>query len=54
MFPGVPGLGIPDSEGQKVAVPVDGFIGLGGFGGGVDAVELEFLDFLHIVSISFR
>jgi hypothetical protein len=54
LFPGIPGFGIPDPEGQKVAVPVDEFVGLGGFLGGVKATEPEFLNLLHIVSITFR
>ena len=37
-----------------MAIPVQEFIGLGGFGGGVKAAELEFLNLLHIESIWFR
>lgn len=48
LFPGIPGFGIPDPENKAVAIPVQEFIGLGGFGGGVKAAELEFLNLLHI------
>jgi len=37
-----------------VAIPVQEFIGLGGFGGGVKAAELEFLNLLHIEYQLFR
>ena len=30
------------------------FVGFGGFGGGINAAELEFLNLLHIESIWFR
>ena len=33
-----------------MAIPIDEFIGLGGFGGGIKAAGLEFLNLLHIVS----
>ena len=50
LFPGVPGLGIPDPEGQGVAVPVNEFVGFRGSGDGVNVVELELLYLLHVVS----
>ena len=51
LFPGIPGFGIPDPEGEDMAVPVDEFVGLGGFGGGIEAAGLEFLNLLHIEKI---
>jgi hypothetical protein len=48
LFPGVPGFGISDPENQIVVNPVNEFIGFGGFGGGIKAAELEFLNLLHI------
>jgi hypothetical protein len=48
LFPGIIGFGIPDPEDEAMPVPVDELIGLGGFGGGVKAAELEFLNLLHI------
>ena len=58
MFPGITGFGISDPENKAVAIPVQEFIGLGGFGGGVKAAELEFLNLLHIetelVTIYYR
>ena len=48
LFPGIIGFGIPDPEDEAVPIPVDELIGLGGFGGGVKAAELEFLNLLHI------
>ena len=54
LFPGIIGFGISDPENEVMPIPVDEFIGLVGFGGSVDPIELEFLNLLHIVSISFR
>lgn len=48
LFPGIIGFRIPDPENKAMAIPVDEFIGLGGFGGGVEAAGLEFLDLLHV------
>ena len=48
LFPGIMGFGIPDPEDEAMPVPVDELIGLGGFGSGVKAAELEFLNLLHI------
>jgi hypothetical protein len=31
-----------------MTIPVDQFIGFGGFWGGIQAAELEFLNLLHI------
>ena len=31
-FPGIPGLGIPDPEGQEMAIPANEFISSGGLG----------------------
>ena len=52
-FKGGAVLGFMDPEGQVVAIPVDEFIGVLGFGGGIRLVELEFLNLLHIVSYCF-
>ena len=49
MFPGITGFGISDPENKAVAIPVQEFISFGGFGGGIKAAELEFLNLLHIV-----
>ena len=54
LFPGIPGFGIPAPEGEDVAVPVDEFVGFDGFGGGVKAAGLEFLNLLHVVSSWLR
>ena len=48
LFPGIPGFGIPDSEGQVVAGAIQEFIGFGGLGGAVHAAGLKFLNLLHI------
>lgn len=48
LLPGIPGFGIPNPEGEGMTIPVDQFVGLGGFGGGVKAAELEFLNLLHV------
>ncbi len=48
LFPGIIGFGIPDPEDEAVPVPVDELIGLDGFGGGVEAAGLEFLNLLHV------
>ena len=54
LFPGIPGFGIPAPEDEDVAVPVDKFVGLDGFGGGVEAAGLKFLNLLHVVSSWLR
>ena len=53
-FPGIPCLGIPDPEGQEMAIPANEFISSGGLGCGINAPELKFLDLLHLESISLR
>ena len=53
-FPGIPRLGIPDPEGQEMAIPADELISFGGLGCGINAPELKFLDLLHLESISLR
>lgn len=37
-----------------MVIPVDEFVSFSGFGGGIKAAELEFLNLLHIESIWFR
>jgi len=36
-----------------MAVPMEKFVNPGGFGGGIKAAELEFLDCLHIFQIDY-
>ena len=54
LFPGIIGFGITAAEGEDVAVPVDEFVGFDGFGGGVKAAGLKFLNLLHVVSSWLR
>ena len=54
LFPGIIGFGIPDPENEAVPIPIDELVGPGGFGGGVKAIELEFLNLLHGVSSWLR
>jgi hypothetical protein len=54
LFPGIIGFEIPDSENEVVPIPVDELVGLVGFGGSVDPIELEFLNLLHGVSSWLR
>ena len=53
LFPGIPGFGISDPESEEMVIPVDEFVNLSGFGGGIKAAELEFLDCLHIFQIDY-
>ena len=49
-FKGGAVLGFMDPEGQVVTIPVNEFIGVYGFWGGIEMGGLEFLNLLHIVS----
>ena len=53
-FPGIPRLGIPDPEGQEMAIPANEFISSGALGCGINAPKLKFLNLLHLESISLR
>lgn len=53
-FKGGAVLGFMDPEGQIMAIPVDEFKGVFGFGGGISLAQLEFLNLLHIGSYCFE